>query len=734
MDHFDLVTNTVVKCIDKSALSLTVGAYYRILYCDTRDMVCVLIAIKRNHIRPFTCEIADLFSDLHNQRIEISEVAPRRHQLLDESELSTEQKDRRDKKWQLIEELVAEKNIPGIFFPIFRGPLVARQAENLNVYKKAILRALFSYWAGGSEKNALLPRWDECGPHGDTKVTRQQSGQRKRGPKNLRSKIFGDEQLNGLPADVIRTKILMGIARFAETGVSKMKIWTETKRHFFSRESVIVNGTPEPVNPPPHLAPSMRQFMRVYDEENANLALKKIEVSADTFNLKFRAKKGHVRDSVFGPCDRFEIDATIVDVYCVSIFNRAWLIGRPVLYVVIDEFSRTIVGYYLGLEGPSWEGARLALFNAFSDKVAHCARLNIKIEPEAWPCHHLPHKVLGDRGEMIKKSSNELPRSLGVWAQNTAPYRGDWKPFVESHFRLLDKNTIQFLPGHVVPREIERRKRDYALDGALTLIELEQILIRCFLKYNQTNFQANSLPEQMLLQNLTNATPLSLWMWGIEHYSGMPKRPNPIDVWTGLLPRGKAIIREDGIYFERRRYDTPMANKFEWYAKSRISGRKSIEIRYLPSNPCHIWLRNLEACEWTECTLLDKDDLLQHARIEELQDREKLLELARLTVAESRYFDNARLDGEISQLIANAAENASQVRKTMTGARRVRNIKVNRILEKEVLRSQQNRPIDKKSQVIVGNRVNVRSNVTQESNIEERDTGAFSAAQETWKE
>ncbi|MBW4573588.1 MAG: hypothetical protein KME31_38255 [Tolypothrix carrinoi HA7290-LM1] len=55
-----------------------------------------------------------------------------------------------------------------------------------------------------------------------------------------------------------------------------------------------------------------------------------------------------------------------------SAINRSWIIGRPTLYLVIDVFSRLIVGFIVTLEPPSWLGAMLALENATADKVFFC--------------------------------------------------------------------------------------------------------------------------------------------------------------------------------------------------------------------------------------------------------------------------------------------------------------------------------------------------------------------------
>jgi len=58
---------------------------------------------------------------------------------------------------------------------------------------------------------------------------------------------------------------------------------------------------------------------------------------------------GSSSTDAIGPGSVFQIDATVADVYLVSRFNRTHIIGRPVLYIVQDCFSKLIVGLYVGL-------------------------------------------------------------------------------------------------------------------------------------------------------------------------------------------------------------------------------------------------------------------------------------------------------------------------------------------------------------------------------------------------
>lgn len=52
---------------------------------------------------------------------------------------------------------------------------------------------------------------------------------------------------------------------------------------------------------------------------------------------------------VLGPGSRYEIDATIADIYLVSDSDRACIVGRPTIYFVVDVFSRMVVGFILVL-------------------------------------------------------------------------------------------------------------------------------------------------------------------------------------------------------------------------------------------------------------------------------------------------------------------------------------------------------------------------------------------------
>lgn len=94
--------------------------------------------------------------------------------------------------------------------------------------------------------------------------------------------------------------------------------------------------------------------------------------SAKEFESKHRPILSDSKSETNGPGTRFQIDATIADIYLVSSLDVNKVIGRPVIYAVIDVYSRIVTGLYVGLEGPSWVGAMMALDNMVADKVNFC--------------------------------------------------------------------------------------------------------------------------------------------------------------------------------------------------------------------------------------------------------------------------------------------------------------------------------------------------------------------------
>ncbi len=67
---------------------------------------------------------------------------------------------------------------------------------------------------------------------------------------------------------------------------------------------------------------------------------------------------------------------------------------------------------------------------------------------EEWPCMHLPTALVADRGEIESHAADCLARELGIRIENTPPYRGDLKGIIEQHFRLINLDMTDLIPGN----------------------------------------------------------------------------------------------------------------------------------------------------------------------------------------------------------------------------------------------------------------------------------------------
>lgn len=394
---------------------------------------------------------------------------------------------------------------------------------------------------------------------------------------------------------------------------------------------------------------------------------------------------------VYGPGSRYQIDATVADVYLVSRFNRGWIIGRPVIYVVIDVFSRMVAGVYVGLEGPSWLGAMMALANAASDKVAFCREYAISISEEDWACHYLPDAILGDRGEMESRMVEALIANLNVRIENAASYRADWKGIVERHFRTIHTKVKPFVPGFVVPDANKRLGRDYRLDAKLDIHQFTEIVIHCVLHHNNNHYLASYNRDETLVSEDVPAIPAELWRWGIQNRSGR-LRSFPEDiVKLNLMPVGPARVAEDGIRFKSMRYSCEKAIREMWFDRARIKGRsEKIEVSYDPRTTNYIYIKGQDGRSFEKCYLLDSEERYMNkdvAEVEYLIEYERYLKQRH---AGGEQQSKADLAASIEGVVRKAEEMTDRVQdKAASKASRVANIKGNRAFEKEALRGEQ---------------------------------------------
>ncbi|MBR4577590.1 MAG: transposase [Clostridia bacterium] len=486
----------------------------------------------------------------------------------------------REECWELLGS--ALMNEPEIYEKSARAGILQPIADESGRLVSNLYPMLKRYWRYGKVKNAFLPADERKGGKGQTRRLRKNSGPTP-GENATCSKILTETDI-GLFEKYYNKYYLKG------NGNSLQDVYDRMIREEYSDKTDNGSGIEQITSHGHGGAPTFRQF-QYWHMKNRDRNLETVEREGESaMNLKERATTGKADFGMRGPGAQYQIDATVADVYLVSRFNRANIIGRPIVYFVKDTFSRIVTGLYVGLEGPSWMGMAMALYNAFTDKVDFCHKYGIEITEDQWPCHHLPFAMIGDRGELESEHGERLANRLGIQIDNTPPYRGDLKPIIERHFRILNDSVVHRLPGNVKPDMSQRCGKDYRRDATLDLEQFTRIMIVNTLTYNKVTMQSFE-PSAEMMKAGVELTPLALWNWGIHNSSGALRVADEETCRLALMPEDTCDITREGIKFHKLFYSCDRAVREQWFENARRDGSYKLKVSYDPRDvhAIYVW-------------------------------------------------------------------------------------------------------------------------------------------------
>ena len=259
------------------------------------------------------------------------------------------------------------------------------------------------------------------------------------------------------------------------------------------------------------------------------VALLKSQHGLVTFEKDYSDKQGTSRDGVIGPTFRYEIDATILDIYVRYPYDSSgqFSMGRPVLYIVIDVYTTVIAGMYLGFHGPDWTGASEALLNAFENKKEYAAKYGVVLSDDDWPCNHIPIELTIDNGVeySLGHLSGMLDADIGIETVNLlAVFRGDAKGVVERKFGVIN-GFIHFEPGAVV--DLRREDAHPSNDAVWDLHTLHAAIIEEIVYHNNNSDRLHFHNFDMSFAG-EGVSPIDIWRATIneEMNGGRPANPD----------------------------------------------------------------------------------------------------------------------------------------------------------------------------------------------------------------
>lgn len=654
--------NLTPNCIIENRIS---RERFRVLAIFPKEDVVILISFKRKDSLPFEEKLSSIIQSIESEDFIIKEnleivILP--------GELTEKQQKVAETNWSFIGDFVTDE--PACFDQKIRSKFISAKAIELRRSRKEIQRLLYQYWIGGMTKNALIPRYKDRGGKGKHKKSDKKLGRPVVYKNDNRRLTIGDKE---------KEQIRFVIKNFYNDN-------TKYRLTYAYNKLISIYYRDKETGEYSLAYPTLSQF-RYHAQPFINI---KTRSGSRKYNKDMRGIQGSSISEARGPGDKYQIDATVGDVYLVSRFDRRQVIGRPVIYFVTDVFSRMIAGFYVGLEGPSWIGAMMAILYTVMDKVELCRQFEEDIQASMWPCKGLPKVLMVDNGELISKNSNNIIEGLGIKVQNASAWRPDMKGIVEQSFNLLNTSTKMILPGAILPDFKERGGKDYRLDALLNIRDFTRIIIKFILRYNQRMLSQHPQMMDDVIIDKVPAIPLSLWDWGISNRSGRLRQMYNEDVKVALLPHDTARVTSRGIKFENVYFTCQTAIREDWFSKARIGRTWECNIAYDPRNTDNIYIMynsgSYELCPRTEASR----NIYLGWELEEVLFAQAYGSASKAAYSPTVLRNEIAFNDSVESIIQQAEKEAKVIEYSSIKVKnRIDNIKVNRKIERDSIRKEE---------------------------------------------
>lgn len=248
-----------------------------------------------------------------------------------------------------------------------------------------------------------------------------------------------------------------------------------------------------------------------------------------------------------------EADHTKVDIMLVDDVDRL-PIGRPWLTLIIDVFSRMVLGFYVSLDPPGAIGTGLALVHAILPKEEWLAKRGIDAH---WPCWGIMDVLHADNAKEFE--SKMLERACEDYHIGLE-YRRLAHPEDGGHIERLTgtfAKEIHIIPGTTFSNTAQRGDYDSEAKAVMTLREFEIWFATLITGvYHQRKHKA------------LGTSPLKRYEEGIlgtKHKPGRGLPPREMDVdrlRLAFTPYVERTIQPYGVLIDGITYSAPVLRKY----------------------------------------------------------------------------------------------------------------------------------------------------------------------------
>ena len=352
----------------------------------------------------------------------------------------------------------------------------------------------------------------------------------------------------------------------------------------------IIDGTPTVNLLPAAQRPTYNQF---YNYVRKNLTEQEKDLIKTSAREQRNDKRLITSDSMFGvngPGDMVEIDACEADVSLVSMLDPNQSIGRPIVYFMIDVYSRAILAASISFDNNSIVGLTSLFLNLADSKQEYCNRYGMNYENLAvWPSNIIPKRIRVDRGSEFKgKEFERICNELNIERIVVPAATGSMKGVVEQSFHQMHSKQNVHLENYGL---IEKRHDSkHHTESTLNIYQYTQMIISFIITHNQECDTNYPITKDMIEQGL-QPVPALLWEYGIKKYGQPRSITNMQQYLFNLMIPVKAKLSKRGICYKELWYLPSAADdsKLSREMFNAQSKRIPFEVRIDPRDVGHVY-------------------------------------------------------------------------------------------------------------------------------------------------
>lgn len=225
---------------------------------------------------------------------------------------------------------------------------------------------------------------------------------------------------------------------------------------------------------------------------------------------------GNSRTGVYELGQIVEADEMELGCYVVDQNDGETVLGKAVVYCMVEVLSGICIGAYVSLENNSMRGFQQVFLSLLEPHKNQTKGYNIDYDEEDWPSMIVPNEIRCDRGsEYMSKAYSKAMGELGIRNTPVPPGCGSLKGVVESFNGLVQTYLKAQLKnnGYV---EDKYRGGDLAKgDACLTLEEIRGLVYQSVILYNRRVFEG--LIDKKYVDNNVSPTPKAIFAYEKAH-------------------------------------------------------------------------------------------------------------------------------------------------------------------------------------------------------------------------